>query len=241
MSWHEYDIYSKTYTEGSDPFYRPFLSIIRLKDGSFLGMFHRGPGGADRPPLKTLQSVSTDGGFSWSDPKVVCAVEGKNPCEPYVFRSPAGDELCCIMRENARKGRSLMMFSRDEGRTWTKPVDAPWGLTGDRHQGVLLQDGRYVIAFRDMAPRSPTHGHFIAWVGSYAAIKSGGIDGVCRVKLLHNHAGHDCGYPGIHLLKDGTILATTYLKYGKGKERHSVVCTRFRIEDVDARLAEASP
>jgi hypothetical protein len=34
------------------------------------------------------------------------------------------------MRENKRTGTSLMKFSRDEGKTWTKPVDTPWGLPG---------------------------------------------------------------------------------------------------------------
>ena len=210
-----------------------FASIVRLKDGSYLGMFHRGPGGADKPPLEVCQSVTKDGGFTWSDPEVVCAVKGKNPCEPYVFRSPKGDELCCIMRENTHKGCSLMMFSRDEGKTWTMPEDTPWGLTGDRHQGVQLPGGRLVVVFRDMAPNSPTKGHFVAWVGSYDAIKSREAKGTYRVKLLHNYATVDCGYPGIHQLPDGTILATTYLKYWNDKRQHSVVCTRLTQADLD--------
>ena len=210
-----------------------FASIVRLKDGSYLGMFHRGPGGADKPPLEVCQSVTKDGGFTWSEPEVVCAVKGKNPCEPYVFRSPKGDELCCIMRENTHKGNSLMMFSRDEGKTWTTPEDTPWGLTGDRHQGVQLPDGRLFIAFRDMAPESPTLGHFVAWVGSYDAIKSRETRGTYRVKLLHNYATVDCGYPGVELLPDGTILATTYCKYWNDKRQQSVVSVRMHPDDLD--------
>ena len=162
-------------------------------------------------------------------------MKGKDPCEPYVFRSPDGGELCCIMRENTHKGCSLMMFSRDEGKTWTKPEDAPWGLTGDRHQGVQLPDGRFVIVFRDMAPKSPSYGHFVAWVGSYDAIKSRESKGTYRVKLLHNYATVDCGYPGIHLLPDGTILATTYCKYWNDKRKHSIVCVRLCPRDLDER------
>ena len=209
-----------------------FASIVRLKDGSYLGMFHRGPGGSDKPPLEVCQSVTKDGGFTWSDPKVVCQVEKKNPCEPYVFRSPKGDELCCIMRENTHKGCSLMMFSRDEGKTWTAAEDAPWGLTGDRHQGVQLPDGRLFIAFRDMAPKSPTRGHFVAWVGSYDAIKSRETKGTYRVKLLHNYAGWDCGYPGVEILPDGTILATTYCKYWNDKRQQSVVSVHVYPDDL---------
>ena len=206
-----------------------FASVVRLKDGSTLGMFHSGPDGADHSPLQVLQSVTHDGGFTWSDPKIVCRVEGKDPCEPYVFRSPKGDELCCLIRENQRTGRSLMMFSRDEGATWSEPSDAPWALTGDRHQGVQLPDGRLCIAFRDMAPYSPTRGHFVAWVGSYGELKSGERGNSYRIKLLHNYAGCDCGYPGIHLLDDGTILATTYLKYWDDERRNSVVAVRFSL------------
>ena len=61
------------------------------------------------------------------------------------------------------------MFSRDEGQTWSKAVDTPWGLTGDRHHGIRLPDGRLVIVFRNAAPDAPAH--FIAWVGTYDDIK----------------------------------------------------------------------
>ena len=218
-----------------------FSSIVRRKDGSYLGMYHVGPSGADRPPLRVLQSVTKDGGFTWSDPVEVCHVPGKNPCEPYVFRSPKGDELCCLMRENTHRGCSLMMFSRDEGETWTKAVDTPWALTGDRHQGVQLADGRLCIVFRDMAPDSPTRGSFVGWVGSYEELKSGAVGGSFRIKLLHNYAGNDCGYLGIHLLEDGTILATTYIKYWKDNRKQSVVCKRFKVPaSMSAALSSAA-
>ena len=125
-----------------------------------------------------------DGGFTWSEPVMTgdgTQVDGKDPCEPYVFRSPDGDELCCLMRENRRSGTSLMMFSRDEGQTWSKAVDTPWGLTGDRHHGIRLPDGRLVIVFRNAAPDAPAH--FIAWVGTYDDIKQC-RPGQYRVSLL---------------------------------------------------------
>ncbi len=218
-----------------------FSSVVPLKDGSHLGLYHRGPDGKDRSPLQVLQTISRDGGLTWSEPAVAAQVDGKNPCEPFGFRSPDGAEICCLMRENTHLGHSLMMFSRDEGRTWTPPQDTPWGLTGDRHQGVRLPDGRFVIAFRDQAPGSPTRGHFVAWVGHYNDIRRQ-KPGQYRIKLLHSHAGGDCGYPGIELLPDGTIVATTYIKYRPGPDKHSVVSTRFRIAETDtmARSAGAS-
>ena len=216
-----------------------FSSVVRLKNGNYLGMYHKGPDGKDRLPLKVLQTITEDGGVTWSKPEFVAEVAGKAPCEPFVFRSPDGNELCCLMRENTHQGHSLMMFSRDEAKTWSEPVDTPWGLSGDRHMGVYAPDGRLVIAFRDQAPGSPTRGHFVAWVGTYDDIRNG-RPGQCRIKLLHSNAGGDCGYPGVELLSDGTIVATTYVKYRPGKEKHSVVSTRFRMDEIDRELATAS-
>lgn len=208
-----------------------FSSVIRLKDGRYLGMYHR----RAESLLEVMQTLSADGGLTWTEPVVVAKVPEKAPCEPFVFRSPDGEELCCLMRENTHKGRSLMMFSQDEAQTWTFPVDTPWGLTGDRHMGVYTDDGRLVIAFRDKAIGSETHNHFVAWVGEYADIKAG-REGQYRIKLLHSHAGGDCGYPGMERLPDGTIVATTYIKYRPGKDKHSVVSTRFKLEETDTLL-----
>lgn len=225
-----------------------FSSIVRLSDGRYLGLYHKGPDGKDRSPLQVLQTITADGGFTWSDPTVVASVDGKNPCEPFVFRSPDGQELCCLMRENTHKGRSLVMFSSDEGGTWSKPVDTSWGLSGDRHIGVQFggasagdpNEKRMIFAFRDMAPNSPTRGHFVAWIGTYQDIKDG-RPGQFRVKLLHNHASRvsDCGYPGLELLPDQTVVATTYLKYQPDENKHSVVSVRFNLQELDA-LADAN-
>ena len=210
-----------------------FSSIVELKDGSYLGMYHRRGGDS----LQVMQTVTQDGGLTWSSPTVAADVEGKAPCEPFTFRSPNGDELCSLMRENKHTGRSLMMFSRDEAKTWSKPVDTPWGLTGDRHIGVYTKDRRLVIAFRDRALGSTTHSHFVAWVGTYDDIR-GSLPGQYRIKLLHSYAGRDCGYPGVEFLPDNTIAATTYIKYRPGIEKHSVISTRFKLEETDEKLQQ---
>ncbi|MCY2952983.1 MAG: sialidase family protein [Planctomycetota bacterium] len=216
-----------------------FSSVVRLKDGSHLGLYHRQTGSA----LQVMQTRTTDGGLSWSEPRMVAEVEGKAPCEPFAFRSPDGKELCCLMRENTHQGRSLMMFSTDEGQTWSTPKDTPWGLTGDRHMGVYAPDGRLVIAFRDKAQGSSTRDHFVAWVGTYDDLRNC-RPGQYRIKLLHSNAGGDCGYPGMDLLPDGTIVATTYIKYRPDKQKQSVVSTRFTLKETDevqqARAADES-
>jgi photosystem II stability/assembly factor-like uncharacterized protein len=215
-----------------------FSSIVRLEDGSHLGMFHRGSGVGEAGTLQVLHSVTRDGGLTWSEPVVACdgmQLDGKHPCEPYVFRSPHGAELCCLMRENRRSGTSLVMFSRDEGQTWSRAVDAPWGLTGDRHQGIRLPDGRLVIAFRNASPHARDKAGFIAWVGTYDDIRQG-RPGQYRVSLLKTVK--DGFYPGIHLLPDGTIVATTYTTRSKEDVGCSIVSVRFTIDEVDA-LAQA--
>jgi hypothetical protein len=44
------------------------------------------------------------------------------------------------------------------------------------------------------------------------------------------------GYPGMEMLQDDTILATTYIKYRPAKKKHSVVSTRFTLEETDKKL-----
>ena len=219
-----------------DPFrcIMTFSSIVPLKDGSYLGMFHRGGGIGEGGTLQVLQSITRDGGFTWSEPVLACdgtKLNGKHPCEPYVFRSPDGKELCCIMRENRRTGTSLVMFSSDEGKTWSKAVDTPWGLTGDRHHGVFLPDGRMVVVFRNVSPMAKDKGGFVAWIGTYNDIKEG-KPGQYRVSLLKTFK--DGFYPGIHLLPDGTIVATTYTTYRQEDAGCSIVSIRFTIKEIDA-------
>ena len=128
-----------------------------------------------------------------------------------------------------------MMFSNDEGKSWTPLQETPWGLTGDRHVARYLDDGRLFIVFRDMAPASPSKGHFVAWVGTYKDLREG-TSGQYRIKLLHSYAGSDCGYPGLEILPDGTIVTLTYIKYRPGNEKHSIVAVRLRIEETDKML-----
>ena len=47
-------------------------------------------------------------------------------------------------------------------------------------------------------------------------------------------------YPGLHLLPDGTIVATTYANYHKEDFGTSIVSIRYRINEVDA-LADKLP
>ena len=185
-------------------------------------------------PQSIWQAISSDGGLSWNDYREVCKVPGAVPCEPELVRSPDGRQLLCLMRENSRRLNSLVMFTEDEGKTWSDARELPASLTGDRHMSCYAPDGRLVVVFRDRAPKSPTCGHFVAWVGVYGDVCRC-RPGQYRIKLLHSHAGPDCGYSGLECLPDGTFVATTYVKYRPGREKHSIVSVRFKLEEIDAK------
>lgn len=219
----------------------PFCTIVSIEGGKkLLGLTNiRRPGETVEKNSNIItQSISEDGGFTWSPWRILLDLPGLKPCEPAVIRSPDGKQLLCLIRENVKR-IALFMTSDDEGRTWSAVKSLPPGLFGDRHMPHYASDGRLVIAMRDTGPGSPTSTHFIAWVGRYEDIASG-RDGAYRIKLLHSHRGGDNGYPGLELLPDGTFVATTYIKYRAGPEKNSVVSTRFKLAETDALAAALS-
>jgi hypothetical protein len=88
-----------------------------------------------------------------------------------------------------------------------------------------------VIVFRNASPKSKDKGGFIAWVGTYDDIKQG-EPGQYRVSLLKTFK--DGFYPGLHLLPDGTIVATTYANYRTEDIGCSIVSIRFKMSEVEA-------
>lgn len=226
----------------------PPTGFLRLKSGRYalFGQVRKRQDVAtDRPEDDQCvwMATSTDG-IAWAPPRIIASAPEKNLCEPFALRSPDGGEVAVLMRENRHTSRSMAVFSRDEGETWTEPVDTPWGLTGDRHEGVPLPDGRWFIAFRDRAPGSPTAGQYVGWVGSYGALRAG-RDGDYRVHLLRHHGRRgvwpgnelDTGYSGVEILPNGEILCTTYSRHWDDDRPSSIVCTRFRVEETDSRYA----
>ena len=214
----------------------PFCTIMPVDGGKkLIGLSNiRRPGETKDPRSNIIaQSESTDGGLSWTPWRILLDLGDMKPCEPELVRSPDGKQLLCLMRENIRTEPARFMTSDDEGRSWSAHRALPPGLHGDRHKHIYLPDGRLVIVFRDMGRTSPTKTHFVAWVGRYEDILSG-KDGDYKIKLLHSHKGSDCGYPGLEFLPDGTLVATTYVKYRLGPEQNSVVSTRFTIAETDA-------
>jgi hypothetical protein len=212
-------------------------SVAGLQDGAYLAMFHddgrflRNAGKASGS-MELYEVVSRDGGLTWSDPSMVFASRTIHLCEPGIVRSPDGRQLAALLRENKRTGPSYVIFSDDEGRTWSAPRPLPLSLAGDRHTAKYAPDGRLFISFRDMAPASPTRGDWVAWVGTYADLAAG-REGQYRVRLMDNQDDWDCAYPGVEVMPDGTIVATTYGHWEAGQAPF-IVSVRLTLAELDA-------
>ena len=221
-------------------------ALVELRDGRgrYMAMFHddgrffnKNPH-QENPPIFTLYTTfSNDGGLTWSFPQAVYRSSKVQLCEPGIVRSPDGWTLAALLRENSRTRNSFVMFSPDEGKSWSEPRQLPGALTGDRHTGKYAPDGRLLVSFRDMTHESPTRGDWVAWVGTFDEILRGG-EGQYRVRLMDNTKDADCAYPGVEVLPDGTFVLTTYGHWTAGAEPY-VVSVRLKLEELD-RLASAA-
>ena len=218
----------------------------KTEPGHYMALFHddgrffTAGGRRANPVVFTLyKTLSTDGGLTWSKPEIVQTASDVHLCEPGVIRSPDGKQLAMLLRENARAKFSHIMFSSDEGKSWSEPREMPASLSGDRHVGVYAPDGRLFISFRDNPPKkfkSPTAGDWVAWVGTYEDLVEG-KPGQYRVRLMDNTKGADCAYPGVEILPDGTIVTTTYGHWNAGEVPY-IVSVRLKLEELDARASK---
>jgi hypothetical protein len=210
-------------------------SVERLGNGDYLALFHddgryfRGDG--KRSDFRVYQTISRDSGLTWGTPEVIATRPDVDLCEPGLVRSPDGRQLAVLLRENRRARNSFVIFSDDEGKTWTAPKELPGALTGDRHVGKYGPDGRLFLSFRDTTRESPTRGDWVGWVGTYADIAAG-REGQYRIRLMDNHKAIDCAYPGVEVLPDGTFVATTYGHWAEGKPPY-IVSVRFTLAELD--------
>lgn len=257
-------------------------SLTKLKEnGEFcdkwMGLFHD----RDFVNYKTILSFDDNGKMCWSEPEPYFSAyrdieKSTQMCEVECVRSDggSGDELMLITRSNSKKVNSLLSFSSDEGKTWSYPVFAPSSINGERHKADYLKDGRLFITFRSIErdgkkvlrySEKKLRGWYsegwIAWVGSYDDLKSGG-EGDYRIKIAHTYlpgqkkparaANADTAYCGNVVLSDGTAVTSSYgifspekskcgkYETDKGKLRRKtfIVSKRINLRDVERLLEE---
>jgi len=218
-------------------------SVERLANGDYMALFHddgrflRNAGKATQ--FRVYKTISQDGGLTWSQPTVIAEHPQAHLCEPGLIRSPDGRQIAVLLRENSRKFNSFVIFSDDEGRTWSEPRELPAALTGDRHVGKYAPDGRLFITFRDTTHVSPTKGDWVGWVGAYDDIVAG-REGQYRIRLMDNTKGADCAYPGLEILPDGTFVTTTYGHWTEGEPPY-IVSVRLKLSELDDRAVRLKP
>jgi len=214
---------------------------LRTGAGHYMAMFHddgrffAGKPNVTSPRAITLyKTFSTDGGLTWSFPQTIARSSQYHICEPGIIRSPDGKQLAVLLRENSRRHNSQIIFSNDEGKTWTDHRDLPGSLNGDRHTGKYAPDGRLLISFRSRSPKghkAPAEGDWVAWVGTYDDLVQG-REGQYHVRLKNNENRWDCAYPGVEILPDGTFVTTTYGHWDKG-EKPYILSVRLKLEELD--------
>ena len=211
-------------------------SVVALKQpGHYLAMFHDDgrffiKDGKSNGVFTLYQTISTDGGLSWSSPEGFYSNSGVHLCEPGIIRSPDGKQLAALLRENSRRKNSHIIFSNDEGKSWSDPRELPIELTGDRHTGKYTHDGKLFISFRDMANNSPTQGDWVAWVGNYEDLTTGGL-GDYRIRIKNNFNSWDSTYPGVEVLPNGTIVTTTYGHWEENSKPY-IISVRLDLKDI---------
>jgi hypothetical protein len=221
---------------------------LKTGKGHYMALFHDDgrfiakDSKQESPVAFTLfKSLSTDGGLTWSDPIAINKSSDYHICEPGIIRSPDGKQLAVLLRENSRRHNSQIIFSNDEGQTWSEPRDLPGALNGDRHTGKYDPiSGRLLISFRSNTPRghkAPTEGDWVAWVGTYEDLVKGRA-GQYHVRLKDNTRGADCAYPGVEVLPDGTFILTTYGHWEKGKAPY-ILSVRLKLAELDDLSAKA--
>jgi len=215
----------------------------------------------DQVLFTLFKTFSYDGGLTWSVPESILSRRDMNLCEPGMVRSPDGKTLVALLRENARRNNAQIIFSNDEGKTWSAPRALPNELNGDRHVLKFTPDGRLLVVFRDISPvsfrkdldsiakardevnmskvaketgqGSPTEGDWVGWVGKWKDLVKG-KPGQYRIRFKDNIHSWDCCYPGVELLPDGTFLVTTYGHWEKDREPY-IVSIRFKMEELDKK------
>ena len=219
----------------------PPKEAMLLPDGRYMLGWYAPLSGGGSGPTGLYVSFTEDAGLTWSDPH---RTDRFNPYtasivanESFSLMSPDQKRMVRIARVGQGPPNTVIYASDDFGENWWPFVEGNAAITGDRHIGRYLPDGRLILTFRDnnRATATSTHGDFVAWVGTYDDLVNQ-RGGQYRIRLLDNLAGPgETGYSGLEVLPDGTIISSTYCDLrDNGIKDPEIVAVRFRIEDIDA-------
>lgn len=238
-TWNEYNHwYSKrSYDNANNDAIVAMASLVQLKDedGNYIqkwmGVYHN----YGYVNFKTYLTFDENGNEQWSDPVPYLSeyrsIESTyQMCEIGMFRSPDGNRIVGLARSQSHNNPATLIYSDDEGETWSKPMDLPGSLAGERHKAAYDPiSGRLVISFReikyDLNGNNQFDGYndwicgdWVAWVGTYDDLMDQN-DGDYRILLAedwsNNAKSGDTGYAGVVVLEDGTFIMNSYGHWDK--------------------------
>ena len=237
-TWTEYKNWHEKKKDGSTNYtIVAMASLVQLKDANgndiqkWMGVYHD----VNYVNYKTYLTFDENGNEQWSEPEPYLseyrAIESTyQMCEIGMFRSPDGNRIVGLARSQSHNNPSTLIYSDDEGETWSEPMDLPGSLAGERHKALYDPvSGKLVIAFREIqydlnknnqfdGANDWMAGDWVAWVGTYEDLMEQN-DGQCHILLCEDWANNrysgDTGYTGMVVLPDGTFVMDSYGHWDK--------------------------
>lgn len=238
-TWTEYETYCETFADGSRVDTTVAMaSLVQLKDpkgnyiDKWLGVFHDGTSFVN---YKTYLTFDKEGNQQWTTPAPYLSEhrdveQARQMCEIGMFRSPDGKRIVGLARNQAHNNYATMIYSDDEGETWSRPRDLPGSLAGERHKAMYDPTDptgqTLIVTFREIIYTLNESGEYqnwkagdwIAWVGTYEDIMNQN-EGQYRILLCedwsNNERSGDCGYAGVVVQPDGTFIMDSYGHWDK--------------------------
>lgn len=238
-------------------------SLVQLHDAEgrplqrWMGVYHN----QAFVNYKTYLTFDENGQDQWSEPEPLIPeyreVEGRiKMCEIGMFRSPDGRRIVGLARSQSHNDLATLIYSDDEGATWSEPMSLPGSLAGERHKAAYDPvSGRLLITFREIRYDSNGNGRFdgnadwvagewVAWVGTYEDLMNQN-EGSYRIVLAEDWANNaksgDTGYAGVTVLPDGTFVMDSYGHWDKEFSQswpHGVTTDRCYIKQASFKLGE---
>lgn len=159
-TWTEYRHWqsNRTYDNANNDAIVAMASLVQLKDSDgndiqkWMGVYHN----YAYVNFRTYLTFDENGDEQWSESEPYLAqwrsIESAyQMCEIGMFRSPDGKRIIGLARSQSHNNPATLIYSDDEGETWSKPMDLPGSLAGERHK--IAYDpisGRLLVTFREI-------------------------------------------------------------------------------------------
>ncbi|HFU4116701.1 TPA: glycoside hydrolase domain-containing protein [Streptococcus suis] len=206
-------------------------SLIQLRDENgnnkdeWMGIFHDN----SFTNYKTILSFDENGQQVWSSPEPLLAPYREiertaQMCEIGMFRVPNSNRIIGLVRSQSHQHSSLLIYSDDEGQTWSRPEALQGALQGERHK-ILVDpiSNKLLVTFREIILDYNQNGaiengdwmagDWMAWVGSVEDLLEQN-EGEYRIRLAEDFTksakSGDTGYTGMTVSKDGTFNLVSY-------------------------------